>query len=222
LTGEDTTAANNVRHTLLHVLETTLRLLHPLIPFVTEELWQQVSPRLGINANTISLQPYPDSIDASDYTQSETDIEWLKQLVSAVRRIRSELSVSPARQMTLLTQGGDTATTTRLAQFDSALKFLAKLESIHTLDGEPPPSAVARSGDVNLFVPLQGLVDLDAERARLDKDIARIDTEREKSQTKLARFTDKVPPAVVEQERARLADWSAQHEALSVQRARLG
>jgi len=219
LTGEDT--ANTIRHTLLHVLETTLRLLHPLIPFVTEELWQQVAPRLGINAATISLQPYPDCIDTRNYTQSETDIEWLKQLISAVRRIRSELGVSPARQITLLTQGGDAATATRLTQFDSALKFLAKLDNITQLDRDPPPSASARIGALDVFVPLEGLVDLNAERARLDKEITRIKIELDKSRTKLSKFTDRVPTAVVEQERQRLADWTTQFDALSVQRTRL-
>jgi len=222
LTGEDTENANNIRHTLLHVLETTLRLLHPLIPFVTEELWQQVAPRLGISADTISLQPYPDAIDTCDYAQSETDIEWLKQLISAVRRIRSELGVSPARQITLLTQGGDSATGKRLRQFDSALKFLAKLEKMTPFDGAPPASATARIGDLDVFVPLEGLVDLNAERARLDKEIIRIEAERNKSRSKLEKFTAHVPAAVVAQERQRLADWSAQHQTLTIQRKRLG
>jgi len=221
LNGEDHRAANHIRHTLLSVLESTLRLLHPLIPFVTEELWQHIAPRLGISAATISLQPYPEALDVGAYAQSEADIEWLKNIISAVRRIRSELNVSPARQITLLVQGGDSSSRARLAQFDCALKFIARLDSITAINNAPPAAATARLGELDLFVPLQGLIDLDAERARLDKEITRVAAERDKSHTKLSRFTDKVPAAVIEQERQRLADWSAQYDALSAQRARL-
>jgi len=214
--------SNNIRHTLLYVLEATLRLLHPFIPFVTEELWHHVAPRLGIGADTISLQPYPNAIDSNAYTQSETDIEWLKQLISAIRRIRSELNVPPARHITLLTQTTDTATTTRLTRFVSALTFIAKLDQLTPLDAPPPPSATARIGELDIFVPLEGLVDLDAERARLDRELTRIRAELDKSQHKLSKFTGRVPAAVVEQEHQRLADWTAQFDALSAQRARLG
>jgi len=229
LTGEDTTAANHIRHTLLYVLETTLRLLHPFIPFVTEELWHHVAPRLGISADTISLQPYPESpghnswIQTADDIQSETDIEWLKQIISAIRRIRSELGVSPARQITLWAQGKE-AYGTRIQRFESALIFLCKLKWIRPspISFVPPPSATAQVGDMTLFVPLEGLVDLDAERGRLDKEITRISAEKEKSIAKLAKFTNKVPLMVVAQEKHRLTDWSAQLDALTTQRARLG
>ncbi|MCD9124307.1 valine--tRNA ligase [Luteimonas fraxinea] len=223
LLGEDAAAANSTRHTLLHVLESLLRLLHPLIPFVTEELWRQVAPRVGITDATISLRPYPapDSDLIALCAQATTDVEWLKQMVTALRRVRSELGVSPGKQVPLLVQAGSDASRARLQRFDSQLKFLNRLERIDAVDGDPPPAATGLVGDVKLFVPLEGLVDLDAERARLDKEIARVLSEKDKSAAKIAKFSDKVPAAVVDQERQRLVDWTAQHDALAAQRARL-
>ncbi|MGO3128464.1 MAG: valine--tRNA ligase [Luteimonas sp.] len=221
--ADDAAAANSTRHTLLHVLESLLRLLHPLIPFVTEELWRQVAPRVGIADATISLRPYPapDSELIARCAQATTDVEWLKQMVTALRRVRSELGVSPGKQVPLLVQAGGEATRARLQRFDSQLKFLNRLERIETLDGDPPPAAAGLVGDLKLFVPLEGLVDLDAERARLDKEIARVGSEKDKSAAKLEKFSDKVPAAVVDQERQRLVDWTAQYDALTAQRARL-
>ncbi|VXC00814.1 valyl-tRNA synthetase [Luteimonas sp. 9C] len=223
LLGDDAAAAHSTRHTLLHVLESLLRLLHPLIPFVTEELWRQVAPRVGIADATISLRPYPapDSDLIARCAQATTDVEWLKQMVTALRRVRSELGVSPGKQVPLLVQTGSDAARVRLQRFESQLKFLNRLERIDAVDGDPPPAATGLVGDVKLFVPLEGLVDLDAERARLDKEIARVLAEKDKSAAKIAKFSDKVPVAVVDQERQRLVDWTAQHDALAAQRARL-
>ena len=222
LNGDDAEAANSTRHTLAYVLEALLRMLHPLIPFVTEELWQAVAPKLG-KSGSIMLQAYPQpgDIDAVAYAQADADIEWLKAMIGAVRRIRSELGVSPARQVSLLVRGGTTDDGARIARSDAQLRFLCKLDRIETLAGEPPAAAPAVVGELQLFVPLEGLVDLDAERVRLDKEIAKVAAEKDKSEAKLGKFGDNVPPAVVEQERARLQDWSAKLEALSAQRARL-
>ncbi|TDK19431.1 valine--tRNA ligase [Luteimonas aestuarii] len=224
LNGTDPAAADSTRRTLLAVLEALLRLLHPLIPFVTEELWRQVAPRLGIDGNTVSLQRYPQAADfaGDDFARAEADIEWLKQMVTALRRIRSELGVSPSRQVPLLVQAGSEHDGARLARFDAQLKFLNRLERVEPIEGEPPPAAAGLVGELKLFVPLEGLVDLDAERTRLDKEIARVSAEKDKSGAKLAKFSDKVPAAVVEQERQRLADWTAQLDALTGQRTRLG
>ena len=224
LNGSDAADAESTRHTLLYVLEAVLRLLHPLIPFVTEQLWQQVAPRLGIAAGTLSLRGYPTAEEfAGDYAQAEADVEWLKTMVSALRRVRSELNVPPSKQVRLLLQGGQDADRARVERFASQLRFLLRLESIDWLAGDAPtpPAAAAIVGELKLLVPLEGLVDLDAERARLDKEIARVSAEKEKSETKLARFTDKVPAAVVEQERVRLADWNSQLAGLQEQRAKL-
>ena len=223
LNGTDAAAADSTRRTLLRVLEALLRLLHPLIPFVTEELWRHVAPRLGVQADTISLQRYPQAgdFDSGAYASAEADVEWLKQMVSALRRIRSELGVSPSRQVPLLMQGGSGDDSARLQRFDSQLRFLLRLDGINAVAGDPPPSATGLVGELKLFVPLEGLVDLDAERARLDREITRVSAEKDKSSAKLGKFSDKVPAAVVEQEQRRLADWTAQLDNLTAQRARL-
>jgi len=224
LNGDNADDAASTRHTLLYVLEAVLRLLHPLIPFVTEQLWQQVAPRLGINAESLSLRAYPTAEEfAGDYAQAEVDVEWFKTMVSALRRVRSELNVPPSKQVRLLLQGGQDADRSRLERFASQLRFLLKLESIDWLsaDAVTPPAAAAIVGELKLLVPLEGLVDLDAERARLDKEIARVSSEKEKSEVKLSKFTDKVPAAVVEQERVRLIDWNSQLAGLLEQRAKL-
>lgn len=224
LNGDNAEDATSTRHTLLYVLEALLRLLHPLTPFVTEQLWRQVAPRLGLDADTISLRPYPTAAEfAGDYARAEADVEWLKAMVSALRRVRSELNVPPAKQVSLLLQGGSEDDRNRVARFTSSLSFLLKLERIEWLasDADTPPAATAIVGELKLLVPLEGLVDLGAERARLDKEIARVESEKEKSAVKLSKFTDKVPAAVVEQERVRLVDWTAQLEGLVAQRAKL-
>ncbi len=224
LNGDNADDAASTRHTLLYVLEALLRLLHPLIPFVTEQLWRQVAPRLGLVEDTLSLRPYPTADEfAGDFARAEADVEWLKGMVNALRRVRSELNVPPAKQVTLLLQGGTADDRTRVARFTASLSFLLKLARIDWLDdaADTPPSAAAIVGELKLLVPLEGLVDLGAERARLDKEIARVESEKEKSQTKLAKFTDKVPAAVVEQERVRLVEWTAQLAGLVEQRAKL-
>jgi valyl-tRNA synthetase len=226
LVGSDAEAANSTRHTLLHVLESLLRLLHPLTPFVTEELWRHVAPKLGIADASICVRRYPQAADfgAEGYASAEADIEWFKAVVSAVRSIRSVLGISPSKQVSLLFRGGSADDASRIAKFSAQLKFLLKLESIAIIPAgdEPPPAAPAVVGDLQLFVPLEGLVDLDAERARLDKEITKVSVEKDKSEAKLAKFGGNVPPAVVEQERVRLAEWTAKLDALQAQRARLG
>ncbi|MHC5150101.1 valine--tRNA ligase [Stenotrophomonas rhizophila] len=224
LNGADADDANSTRHTLLYVLEALLRLLHPLTPFVTEQLWRQVAPRLGLTDDTISLRPYPTAEEfAGDFARAEADVEWLKSMVNALRRVRSELNVPPSKLVPLLLQGGSDDDRARMTRFTSSLSFLLKLERIEWLanGSDTPPAAAAIVGDLTLLVPLEGLVDLGAERARLDKEIARVESEKEKSGTKLAKFTDKVPAAVVEQERVRLVEWTAQLDGLRSQRAKL-
>ena len=145
--------------------------------------------------------------------------------MSALRRVRSELNVAPSRTVPLLVSGGDAQDHARVARFSSSLAFLNRLERIDTLadPGAAPAAAAAVVGDLTLLVPLEGLVDLGAERARLDKELKRVEGELAKSRGKLASdtFVANAPPAVVEQERHRLADWTAQLDALSEQRAKL-
>ncbi|MGY1528975.1 valine--tRNA ligase [Luteimonas sp. A649] len=225
LNGDDAAAAASTRHTLLHVLERLLCLLHPLVPFVTEELWQQVAPRLGIEGDSIMARRYPQATDfaGQDHAAAAADVEWLKAMVSALRRIRSELGVSPGKPVRLLVSGGSANDADRIARFATQLGFLTRIEGVEAITDDPPPAAAALVGELKLFVPLEGLVDLDAERTRLDKELKRVAGELAKSKGKLASetFVANAPAAVVEQERTRLADWTGQHEALAAQRARL-
>nr|MBP6627222.1 valine--tRNA ligase [Arenimonas sp.] len=224
LMGEDKAAADSTRHTLLHVLESLLRALHPLVPFVTEEIWQSVAPVLGIRGNSISTQPYPTPDASLADPAAAADIEWLKAAVAQLRSIRSQMSISPAKAVPLRLQDGSAQDRARIERHGAALTFLARLESIEWITGESPASAAAVLGSLKLLIPLEGLIDLGAETARLDKEIKRIAAEIGKCEGKLASdtFVQNAPAAVVDQERARLADWTAQHAALQSQRAKLG
>lgn len=228
LNGDDAAAADSTRHTLLYVLERLLALLHPLIPFVTEELWLAMAPRLNLIGKTLMLRPYPQAGDyaGQDYAGAETDIEWLKAMVTTLRRIRSELNVAPSKTVPLLLADASAADRDRAARFDSQLRFLTRLDAIEVLADahSAPAAATAVVGELKLLVPLEGLVDLGAERARLEKELKRVDGEIAKCHNKLASetFVANAPPAVVEQERKRLADWNLQREALAAQRAKLG
>ncbi|WP_159016559.1 valine--tRNA ligase [Cognatiluteimonas profundi] len=226
LNGDAAAAAQSTRHTLLFVLERLLSLLHPLIPFVTEELWQSVAPRLGIVGGTIMLRPYPQAGDLTAApSDAAADIEWLKAMVTALRRVRSELNVPPAKLVPLLLADGGAGDRARVGRFAASLRFLNKLDSIDFIGdaNDAPAAASAVVGELKLLVPLEGLVDLGAERARLDKELKRVDAELAKSRNKLASdtFVQNAPAAVVEQERQRLLDWGMQREALATQRAKL-
>ena len=223
LWGDDKVAADSTRHTLLYVLEHLLRALHPLTPFVTEEIWHAVAPTLGITGNSISTQAYPEYDEAMLNPAAASDIEWLKAAVTQLRSIRSQMGISPAKAVPLLLQDGSEEDRAMLERHGAALKFLAKLESIEWITGEAPASAAALLGGLKLLIPLEGLIDLGAETARLDKEIKRIAVEITKCEAKLSSetFVRNAPAAVVDQERARLADWTAQHAALTVQRAKL-
>lgn len=225
LQGEDRAAADSTRHTLLYVLERLLCLLHPLIPFVTEELWQQVAPKLGVAESTIMLRAYPQATDfGADYAGAEADVEWLKAMVSALRKVRSELNVKPSDLVPLLLARGDASDRERSGRFATQLKFLNKLERIEYIDdvASAPPAAPAVVGELTLLVPLPA-EKLDAERVRLDKERKRVEGEIGKCQGKLASdtFVQNAPPAVVEQERKRLVDWTTMLEELVAQRAKL-
>jgi valyl-tRNA synthetase len=225
LNGEDAVAAASTRRTLLTVLETLLRALHPVIPFITEEIWQAVAPKLGLAEDSIMQRPWPDAaaIDADD--EARADIEWFKGVLTGVRRIRADMNIAPNRMLPLLLADGDADDRARVARFDRQIGVLARVEMPQWIESgaAEPAAAAAMVGALRVLIPLAGLIDLDAERARLGKDIARIEGEIRKCEGKLgnASFVDHAPPAVVAQERERLAEWSAQLAALRDQAARL-
>ncbi len=227
LSGDDAEAANSTRHTLLYVLETVLRALHPLIPFVTEEIWQHVSPKLGYaSGEFIATQRYPLAADIAVDPAAAAEVQWLKDVLMSVRRIRGEMNIAPGKAIPMLFAGGDADDARRVAKFGPQIAFLAKTESLRVLAAveEEPASAAAIVGSLRVLIPLAGLIDLDAEKKRLDREIARVEGEIKKCQGKLASetFVANAPAAVVEQERARLGDWTMQLDGLRSQRAKLG
>jgi valyl-tRNA synthetase len=213
------------RQTLIEVLESTLRLLHPLMPFVTEEIWQTVAPRAGIEGDTIMLQPYPEVSDAADNVQADADIEWVKQFVLGVRQIRGEMDISPGKPLPVILQGASAADRQRVESQTLLLQRVGRVESVDILaDGaEPPASATALLGDMRLLVPMKGLIDVDAERARLMKQHDKVTIELKKSTGKLGndKFVNNAPPEVVTQERERVQEFERTIEQLNEQLGKL-
>ena len=199
------------RRTLIDVLETLLRLLHPLIPFVTEEIWEQVAERAGIEGETIMLRPYPEASDDSTDDEAVADIEWVKQFVLGIRQIRGEMDISPGKVLPVVLQHAGASDQLRAATHAPLLQRVGRVETISILaDGdEPPAAATALLGDMRLLVPMKGLIDVEAERARLDKQMDKVRAELAKANGKLGneKFVNNAPPAVVAQERERVADF---------------
>ncbi len=223
LNGEDVNAAASTRRTLLRVLETALRALHPIIPFITEEIWQSVAPQLGLKDQSIMQRPYPRADQFATDEAASADIEWFKAVLTGIRKIRSEMNIAPGRTIPLLLADGDADDRRRADKFSAQISFLARSEMprwLHPGEAESA-SAAAVVGTLRVLIPLAGLIDLDAERTRLKKEIARIETEIGKSNAKLKNFGERTPTAVVEQERARLNDWNTRLNALREQAARL-
>ncbi len=211
LWAEDTPIATQkgTRRTLVRVLEASLRMAHPLLPFITEEIWQRVAPLANKTGDSIMLQAFPkpqaDRIDS----QATADIEWLKQVIVAVRNIRAEMNIAPGKELPVYLKNADTAARARTQQCETLLRKLAKLESIHLLqaDEDAPISATQLVQEMEVLVPIGDLIDKDVETARLIKELGKLGAEQQRLQKKLsnAKFVDRAPPDVVEKEREKLA-----------------
>ena len=224
LLGEGVEAArvNAARRTLLEVLEMLLRVAHPVIPFITETLWRRIAPQMGNDGATIMTQPFPLPEDFAADPEAEADIDWLKEVVLAVRNIRGEMNIKPGTQIPLLLQGGGPSDRERLANTEELLTHLVRLRSIEWLDADAsaPPASVQLVGELKVLVPMAGLIDPATERKRLRKEIERLETDLRRSEGKLAnaKFVERAPEEVVQKERGRAA---AAAEELAVLRQQL-
>ena len=218
LQDPDPARQRGTRRTLVRVLETIMRLAHPLIPFITEELWQKLAPLAGKSGESIMLAAYPEADAARLDALAEEEVRVLKELVSACRNLRGEMGVSPATQVPLIASGE----AARLKTCFPYLKALARLSEMAVVEALPAVDApVALCGDTRLMLKIE--VDAAAEAERLGKEIARHEAEIARASAKLASasFVDRAPPAVVEQERERLAKFTGLAEKLRSQLSNL-
>jgi valyl-tRNA synthetase len=198
------------RRTLVRVLEVILRLAHPFMPFITEEIWQRIKAQAGVQGETLMLQPWPVANESRIDAAAEGDIEWVKQLMLGVRQIRGEMKISMAKRIDIIVANASAEDLRRLADFEPLLSKLAKLESVRVLEAseDAPMSATTLVGEMEVLVPMAGLIDKDAELARLDKEIGRLEGEVQRVGGKLSNqgFVAKAPAEVLEKERAKLAE----------------
>jgi valyl-tRNA synthetase len=224
LQGEEGDAAARTRRVMLDTLESLLRALHPLMPFITEEIWQRIAPLAGAApAASIMVAPWPDSGQWQAEPAAEQSIAWLKAIVLGVRQIRGEMDISPARRIPLLVRGADANDQRGFAEHRQLLDRLAALDSVKLLeDGAPsPPSAAAVVGGLTLLVPMAGLIEPQAEATRLAKRLEKTRAEIAKATAKLANpsFVDHAPAQVVATERERIAQFETAAASLERQLA---
>ena len=213
LYGEDYSEARKrgTRRTLVRVLETLLRLAHPFIPFITEEIWQRVAPLAAREGETIMLQPWPQVDESCIDEQAEADVDWLKAVITAVRNIRGEMGIAPGRELEVYFHNGSDRDRERLDAHRDLLCRLARISSITWLHPEEsaPPSATQLVGNMELLVPMAGLIDKEAEIERLTKEVDKLRQDARRSEAKLEneQFVNKAPAEVVEKERSKLDEF---------------
>ena len=199
---------NATRFTLLNILEQSLRLAHPFLPFITEEIWQKVAPMLNIQGESIMLQPYPAQESSAIDAGVDAEIEWLKGVILAIRNIRGEMNISPAKAIPVILSKGNATDQQYLTSNSQFLTKLAKLDSISWLDKpeDAPLASTQLVGDMEVLVPMAGLIDLDAEVDRLNKEIGKLETEIKKLSGKLGneKFVANAPAEVVNKEKEKL------------------
>ncbi|KPD23196.1 valine--tRNA ligase [Idiomarina zobellii] len=212
------------RHTLVSILEQLLRLLHPIMPYITETIWQRVKPLASVEGDTIMLQPFP-QVQSSVNEQAMLDMEWLKRVILAIRNIRGEMDLSPNKPLSLLLSNADAMAKGRIENNESFLSSLAKLEFIEFIDSddEAPASMTALVDSLKLHIPMAGLIDKDAELQRLQKAIEKAEKEWQRLNGKLSNenFVNKAPEAVIAKEREKLAEAEATLSQLKEQQEKI-
>ena len=214
-----------IRRNLVEMLETMLRLAHPLMPFITEAIWQQVAPLAERDGETIMHAAYPQSAHYAVDDEALAMVNWLKTFVLAVRKIRGELDVKPGRKLDVLLQNAAAEDRARADALYPALAAMGGIASISYLgdDDAPPEAAFGLIDEMKLLVPLEGLIDKDAERARLSRELDKLAKNIERTEAKLKnpKFVERAPADVVELERERLSDMVAARDKLVAQLKRL-
>ncbi len=213
------------RHTLVTVLEAMQRLLHPMMPYLTETIWQRVKPLAGVEGDTLMLAEFPvyqaDRVDEA----AMADLEWVKQVIVAVRNIRAELNIAPSKPLNALLRSVSAQDKARVEANQTFFATLAKLESMTILaDGETAPMSTTQLvGEMELLIPMAGLIDVAAEMARIDKQLEKLVGEAKRIEGKLNNqgFVAKAPEAVIEKERAKLAEFQRDMDKLGEQKAEL-
>ncbi len=209
----DPKALLGTRRTLLEVLETILRLVHPIMPFISEEIWQTLAPMLNIKGPTLMLQPYPSVLDDKIDESAQQHIEWLKQVVMAIRNVRGEISISPAKTIHIILNKGDESDRTRMRECSNYIKKLARVDQMTWLEQDEtlPVAATTIVNQLEIHIPLAGLIDKEAELNRLTKQVSKLSKELEKYRNKLdnPNYLKKAPAKIVEKERERLTQSEA-------------
>ncbi len=227
LTSGDASEAQErgTRQTLVRVLEALLRLAHPTMPYITEEIWQRVAPLAGVTGATVMRQPYPQAGDFTPDVGAEGEMQWVMDFIVGVRKIRSGMNIAPSKALPVLLQNGSAEDQNRLERNGLFLQRLARTESITWLNAgdSAPESATSLVGEMQLLVPMAGLIDKEAELARLAREMGKLEKDIERMQGKLSNeaFTAKAPAELVEKERARLAEVQTALAQLSEQQARI-
>ncbi|WP_145491940.1 valine--tRNA ligase [Yersinia rohdei] len=211
------------RHTLIEVLEALLRLAHPIIPYITETIWQRVKTLKGITADTIMLQPFPE-YDANQVDEKAlSDLEWIKQTIIAVRNIRAEMNIAPGKPLDVMLRGANADAQRRVLENQSFIQSLARLSSLTLLaDGDKGPVSVTKLVEgAEVLIPMAGLIDKATELDRLAKEVAKLEAEIERIESKLSNegFVARAPEAVVAKERERMATCAEAQQKLIEQQA---
>lgn len=197
------------RRTLIHVLDQILKLLHPLMPFITEEIWQKTTKFTSENGISIMLSTYPKVNEEFINPAIEEELDWLKSAIQSLRTIRSEMSISPAKLIPLYIRNITPELKERIAKYEKILKTLSKIDKINYLapDEKVPVSATAVLGEIELLIPMADLIDKEAELSRLNKELAKLNKDIELAQGKLnnPKFTDKAPEEIIAKEKDKLA-----------------